>query len=81
MKELDQFRSYVVKGTLEGFLPIPADLLPNNSFDMVELLVKVYGIEGSLIVTSNALKTIHRDDLASRISTEVDHLQSLPRNR
>lgn len=71
----------MIEGTLEGFLPIPADLLPNGSCDIAERLMEVYGIEGSLMITLHALKTMHRDDLVRRISPEVKGVQTTPKKR
>ncbi|XP_041947621.1 E3 ubiquitin-protein ligase TRIM41-like [Alosa sapidissima] len=79
IEELEQFRLCVTEGILEVFVPIPEELLPNGCVDIAERLMEIYGIEGSLTVTVHILNTINRDDLGKRLSSEVDRLQTEPK--
>ncbi|XP_062391980.1 E3 ubiquitin-protein ligase TRIM11-like [Sardina pilchardus] len=80
VEELERFRLCVIEGILEVFVPIPEELLPNECVGVAERLMEIYGIEGSLTVTVNILYAMNCDDLANRLRTSVDRLQTHPKS-
>ncbi|XP_066497042.1 sterile alpha motif domain-containing protein 9-like [Hoplias malabaricus] len=72
-----KFKRYLKEPLLSEFKPIPASHLESNErLDIADAIIKTYGEENALKITTCILQKISQNDMAAKLKKRIDQLKT-----